>query len=53
MWWEVVTVVCNKCKHVEMKMEKVENSMMTFRCKQCGNEEVVSTQEIEKTTKTK
>lgn len=46
-------MVCDKCKHVEMKMEKVENGMMTFRCKQCGNEKVVSVQEVEETAKTK
>ncbi len=46
-------MVCDKCKHVEMKMEKVENGMMTFKCKQCGNGKVVSVQVIEETAKTK
>lgn len=42
---------CKKCEYVEMKMHKVENNNMIFKCKQCGNEETISMSEIENTHK--
>lgn len=42
---------CNKCKHIEMKVEKVEEDKMFFKCKQCGNEEVINITDLEKSKK--
>lgn len=39
---------CNKCKHIEMKVEKVEEDKMFFKCKQCGNEEAIDIRTLEK-----
>ena len=40
---------CKKCDdYIEMKMYKVEEDKMIFKCKQCGNTETVDIAEIEK-----
>lgn len=39
---------CDKCRYVEMKMKEVKDDNMIFRCKQCGNEEIIEIQKVEK-----
>lgn len=46
-------LVCNKCGMVEMKMEKVNNDMMFFKCRQCGNEIEKTIYEVEEFNKSK
>lgn len=43
---------CSRCEYVEMKMYEVTgDNKMIFRCKQCGNKEIVEMAEIEGVTK--
>lgn len=51
MLLEVIIMVCDKCRLVEMRMYKVDNDNMIFKCKRCGNEKVVSINEMIKNTK--
>ncbi len=30
---------CSKCRLVEMRVEKVENNIVTLKCPKCGQEE--------------
>lgn len=41
-------MLCSKCKIVEMKMHKVEDDKMYFRCKRCGNEVEKTVEEVKK-----
>ena len=40
-------MLCNKCKIIEMKMDKVEDGEMHFKCKRCGNEIKKTIKEVE------
>jgi len=40
---------CDKCKYIEMKMDKIENEKMYFKCRRCNNEKIVDIKEIENT----
>lgn len=44
-------MLCNKCKIIEMKVDKVVDEVMHFRCKQCGNEVEKTIEEVEKENK--
>lgn len=41
-------MLCDKCKIVEMKMNKVEADKMYFRCKCCGNEVEKTVEEVKR-----
>lgn len=40
-------MLCSKCKIVEMKMDKVEDNKMYFKCKRCGNEAEKTIEEMQ------
>ena len=40
---------CNKCKLVEMKVEKIEENKMKMKCKKCGTIETIEIPKEEKT----
>jgi len=39
-------MLCSKCKIIEMKMNRVEDNKMYFKCKRCGNEEEKIIEEV-------
>lgn len=45
-------MICNKCGMIEMKVDKVENNKMFFKCKQCGNEIEKTIEEVQEQNKT-
>lgn len=45
-------MICNKCKMTEMKVEKVKDNRMFFKCRQCGNEIEKTIDEVQEQNKT-
>lgn len=41
---------CPKCKMVEMRVEKVVDNQIYYKCKKCGEEEIVNINEIKEMT---
>ena len=39
---------CEKCRLVEMVVEKVENNLITHKCRNCGNEYIEEIKEKNK-----
>lgn len=42
---------CPKCKIIEMRVEKVEDDIIHYKCKNCGEEEKIDIKELEKNEK--
>lgn len=39
-------MLCDKCKMTDMKVEKVEDNKMYFKCRCCGNEKEKTVEEV-------
>lgn len=39
---------CPKCQIIEMRVEKVEDNIIHYKCKNCGKEEIIDAKELEK-----
>ena len=39
---------CPKCQLLEMRVEKVENNEIHYKCKQCGEEIIKKIEDLEK-----
>lgn len=42
---------CPKCQLLEMRVDRVTNNEIHYKCKKCGKEEVKTIEEIEKKNK--
>lgn len=38
---------CPKCQIIEMRVDRVEDNVIHYRCKKCGNEETITQEELE------
>lgn len=39
---------CPKCQLIEMRVDKVEDEKIYYKCKSCGKQEIVNISELEK-----
>ena len=39
---------CPKCQLLEMRVDKVVDNEIHYKCKNCGKEEIINTEELEK-----
>lgn len=42
---------CPECQLLEMRVEKVVEDEIHYKCKNCGKQEVINTEELEKKNK--
>lgn len=42
---------CSKCQLLEMRVEKVVDNEIHYKCKNCGKEETVNVEDLEKKNK--
>jgi predicted RNA-binding Zn-ribbon protein involved in translation (DUF1610 family) len=44
-------MICPKCKFVEMRVDRVDDTNVYYKCKKCGEEKTETIKEIEERNK--